>query len=117
MEEVQSATRSGDRAALLVLHDELMAVARSGSIRHEQASHAVAVIAAVEAALTARAPVALADGHQEAEKPLNERLEDAKSALASSGDIAPDDERRNEHRTRSFAARLDDAKQALYGPR
>jgi hypothetical protein len=115
MDEVQAVIRSGDRTTLLRLHDDLLTVARSGTVGRGEAHHASTIIRVVEDALTAAPSVTVTEDHREAQRPFDERLEATRQALASPGAIVPDDERRDEHRHRSFTDRLEDVKRALYG--
>ena len=115
MEEVRTVIRSDDRARLLRLHDELLTVARSGTVGRGDAHHVSTIIKAVEDALTVARSVIPTDDHKEAQRPFDERLEATRQALASRGAIVPDGERRTEHRHRPFPDRLEDAKRALYG--
>lgn len=114
MGDLERVVRAGDGRQLLAFRDDLLLVLQSGSLRGEQAPHASALMKRLEDVLTSAPALVLTDDHREGDRPLNERVEDAKQALSSPGATVPDDERRTAHRHRPFPDRLEDAKRALY---
>ena len=81
-DDLERLIRAGDHHALLGWRDELLVVLRSGTLRAEQAPDASRLLRRVDDALAAPLVAGRVHGPRKPQKPLAERVADARSALS-----------------------------------